>query len=119
MTEAKYYKNLHGKEPAKEWIEDSKNGNISAAIHGRIQQLQEDDLQSLIDRDIVVPIKCLKGLYELKRRGPPGWRLAFYHDSRVDKYFLLYGFRKTKDSQKSDIKAACKLALEYIERIRI
>jgi putative component of toxin-antitoxin plasmid stabilization module len=110
-----FIKNLHNREPASEWIADSKNSSIGPVLHAKIQRLQEDDLQSLIERKIVIPIKGVHGLYELRHRGPPGWRLAFYPDLLIDRYVLLYGFRKTQDAQKSDITAACKLAIEYIE----
>jgi len=117
MTQLDYYKDVHGRKPAREWIEDVTNASIKSSIRSRLDTLIEYDIDSLINRDIVEIIKCkpkIKGLYELKHKRPGGWRLAFYHDKDIDKYILLCGFRKQKDSQKRDIALACKLAMDYL-----
>ena len=118
MTRAIYYEDERGRKPAKEWVNDVKNASIKPIIRKRIETLEEGQLDSLIEREIVEIIRCkanIKGLYELKHKRPTGWRLAFYHDKSNDKYVLLCGFRKQKDSQKGDIALACKFAMDYIE----
>jgi putative component of toxin-antitoxin plasmid stabilization module len=120
MPEVIYFTRKNGSQPAKEWIDSPKNSSIRPSVDAKIQRLEIDELQSLINRKIVVPIKPDKrgnnipGLYELRYVSSPGWRIPFYHDRSIDTYVLLCGFRKTKDVQKKDIDNARSLAYEYL-----
>ena len=117
-----YFTRKNNSQPAKEWIDSPKNSSIRASIEARILRLETEDIQSLIERKVVIPIKPdnkknnILGLYELRYVSSPGWRIAFYHDISIDTYVLLCGFRKTQDVQKRDINYARSLAYEYIEQ---
>ena len=57
----------------------------------------------------------IQGLYELRNERKK-WRIAVYHDQTVDKFILLYGWRKNEQRQPANILYAQTMQEEYVTR---
>ena len=121
QTEVKYYRDERGNSPAREFIDDPHNGSIKNNMETTIVALQINGLDlmgtermSFIgDRDDGGP--RIQGLYEL-RNEKKKWRIAVYHDQTVDKFILLYGWRKNEQRQPANILYAQTMQEEYVTR---
>ncbi|OGO19968.1 MAG: hypothetical protein A2Z15_06465 [Chloroflexi bacterium RBG_16_50_11] len=111
MYDCIYYTRPTGRQPAVKF-RDEQPANIRAEIDAKIRKLQENGVDILLKTSMV---KWLgpKALYELRNR-QLGWRIAFYVDKLINKYILLYGWKKQRDSQPSDVKQARVLLDEYL-----
>jgi hypothetical protein len=111
-----FYTRPNGRRPAQEWI-DSQDNSIRPSIDVRIQKLRLEG-QLLVENDMLVPIRekpggrLVPGFYELKDRGRK-WRIATYHDLNKDIFVLIWGWRKSRQSQEQDVRRALKLLEEY------
>lgn len=119
MWQVIYYKRPNGRQPAKKWIDDQDN-SIRPSIDTRLEQLEKEETNLLIDNGMLVPVtpkrkgeKFIPGFYELKHKGKK-WRIATYHDLKRDRYVLLCGWRKTQQIQEWDVDKARTLLLEYL-----
>ncbi len=121
QTEVKYYRDEQGNYPVREFINDPHFGNIKNNMKTAIAALQFNGLDlmgtermSFIgDRDDGGP--RIQGLYELRNEGKK-WRIAVYHDQTIDKFILLYGWRKNEQRQPVDILYAQRIQEEYVTR---
>jgi len=116
-----YYYRSNGDCPAKEFIDDPRRSTIRTNIHARLAMLEKfgsGDIDTLIENNTLVPInnkrgQWIKGLYELKCKT---WRIATYHDLRIDCFMLFNGWIKKRNIQSRDISKAIDLFSEYINK---
>lgn len=111
-----YFTRPNGKQPAQEWINDTRNANLQPSIDARIQKLNDEGLV-LVNTEILKPIKGDDNdLYELRHQGKgKKWRIAVYYDRKKNVFVLLCGWRKTQEKQESYIERARRLLHEYLD----
>ncbi len=121
MRKVEYYKRPTGREPAREWVNSKNNASIRPSFYVRQHQLETENIQDLIDRNILEPIKGkgrttppIPGFYELKNKTYK-WRMAVYHDKKRNTVVLLHGWRKESHNQDAEIDKARTLLLEYLQ----
>ena len=98
------YRALTGKAPFEEWLEDLKNRKARAVIRTRLDRVEQGNAGEC---------KAVgSGVYELKIRFGPGYRVYFGEDGKILVVLLLGGDKSTQDR---DIKKA----VEYWEDYKI
>ena len=98
------YEISHGKVPFEDWLEDLKDKKARAIIRARLDRLEEGNPG---EHEAVG-----NGVYELKIRFGPGYRVYFGVESKVIVILLLGG---DKGTQRKDIEKACEYWHSYKE----
>jgi hypothetical protein len=113
-----YYIRPTGRCPIKKWIDQLVDYALEASVRKRIELLETEDPELLVDDGILVPviskskkIKNIPGFYELKDRGKK-WRIAVYHDLEKGVFVLLHGWRRSEDTD-NELAIARTLLDEY------
>jgi len=121
MRKIEYYRRTTGREPARDWVNSKINASIRPSFYDRQSQLETENIQDLIDRNIIELIKGkgrktppIPGFYELKHKTCK-WRMAVYHDQKRNTVILLHGWRKASHNQDAEIDKARTLLFEYMQ----
>ena len=121
MRKIEYYRRTTGREPARDWVNSKINASIRPSFYDRQSQLETENIQDLLDRNVLELIKGkgrktppIHGFYELKHKTYK-WRMAVYHDQKRNTFILLHGWRKESHNQDAEIDKARTLLLEYMQ----
>jgi phage-related protein len=112
MWRIEYYTENSGRQPVADWV-DNLDKKVNAYLKDRIIRLQQHGL-ILLDTNMMRPLKgCGGDFYEIKYNK---YRIALFHDTIINTFVLLHGFKKERMRETKEIETACSRLREYKSR---
>jgi len=112
MWHVDYYTEASGRRPVAEWL-NSLDKRTSAYMQDKVVRLQQNGLM-LLNTNMIKPIKGHgSDFYELIY---DKYRIALYHETASNTFFLLHGFKKERRRESKEIEIANSRLREYKSR---
>ena len=109
MWHVDYYTEPNGRQPVAEWL-DELDKKTSSHMQDKVVRLQQNGLV-LLNTSMMDSIKGYGGdFYELKYSN---YRIALYHETAIDTFVLLHGFKKERRRESREIQIAYSRLREY------